>query len=302
MIVGTVSQIKIKKKEEGEKQESEGDKQIKTGDGNKLSRDIKAEEIHWKQDLEWTPEERKTKRQDNDSYSLDVERDTKKRLLASKKKPEDKYQLTTSSGSLCTKAHGRINSPVRKIRLMGYKKGSHGNNSKLFSDGEEKEPSMDKATTTKVSDQEIKAHQINEVFKADGPREHRNADTSCRYFSGGSGQISGVETSSSSKVLGSHKSGRYVEEVKASPVESVSSSPARSSCPKNLASAGVSISWKNQNLKLGEAGSRNVNNRKHFGAITHDTMDRSCQAVNDILQEAEKLRKLADCLKVRFLS
>lgn len=235
---------------------------------------------------------------------------------------------------------------------MGYKKGNNGNNSKLFADGEEKEPSMEKATTTKISVQEIKAHQRNELFQADGPREHRNADTSCRYFSGGSGQISGVETSNSSKVLGSHKSGRYVEEVKASPVESVSSSPARSSCPKNLASAGVSISWKNQKLKYGDAGSRNVNNRKHqsqeadyevlsithprnskqpkpdtceqnskfgdlpctsmktvlenragiknFDAITHETMDRTCQPANDVLQEAEKLRKLADCFKVRF--
>lgn len=320
---------------------------IKTSDGNKLARDIKAEEIHWNQDWEWTPEERKTKHHDNDFC---VERDTMKRLLAPKKKPDHKPQLPTASGSLCTKAHGRINSPIRKIRLMGYKQG---NNIKLFADGNEKEPSMEKATTTKISVQESKAHQKNELFQADGSQEHWNADASCRYFSGGSGQISGVETSSSSKVLGSHKSGRmYVEEVKASPVESVSSSPARSSCPMNFASAGASISRKKQNMKYGDTGSRIVNNRKplsqeanceilstthpsnkkqpkpevckqnpkfgdltctstktvlenragikKFGAIAHETMDRSCQTANEILQEAEKLRKFADCLKVRF--
>lgn len=285
---------------------------------------------------------------------MDVERDTKKRLLVSKRKPDHKPQLTTASGSLCTKAHGNINSPVRKIRLMDYKQGKDGNNSKLFADGEEKEPSMEKAVTTKISVQESKANQRNELFQADCSQEHRNGDASCRYFSGGSGQISGVETSSSSKVSGSNKSGRmYVEEVKASPVESVSSSPARSSCPTNLASAGESISRKNQNMKYGDVGSIIANSRKplsqeanceilstthpgnrkqpkpevcnnskfgdlpctsmktslenragikNFGAITHETMDRPCQAANDILQEAEKLRKRADCFKVRFLS
>ncbi|EFH44449.1 zinc ion binding protein [Arabidopsis lyrata subsp. lyrata] len=254
---GTGCQIKIKKKKEADKKESDGSKHIKTGDGTKLARGVKAEEIHWNQDPEWTPAERKTKRHDNDVYTLDVERDTKKRLLASKKKPDHKPQLTTASGSLCTKSHGNINNPMRKIRLMGNKQVKDGNNSKLFADGEEKEPSMEMAVTTKISVQESKAHQKNELFQADGDgsQEFWNADASCRYFSGGSGQISGVETSSSSKVLGSHKSGRmYVEEVKASPVESVSSSPARSSCPTNL-------------------------------------------AANDILQEAEKLRKRADSFK-----
>ncbi|KAG7547429.1 Zinc finger CW-type [Arabidopsis suecica] len=346
---GTGCQIKIKKKKEADKKESDGSKHIKTGDGTKLARGVKAEEIHWNQDPEWTPAERKTKRHENDFYTLDVERDTKKRLLASKKEPDHKPQLTTASGSLCTKSHGNINNPVRKIRFIGYKQGKDGNNSKLFADGEEKEPSMEMAVTTKISVQESKAHQRNELFQADGSQEHRNADASCRYFSGGSGQISGVETSSSSKVLGSHKSGRmYVEEVKASPVESVSSSPARSSCPTNLVSAGESISRENQNMKYGDGGSIIVNNRKplsqeanceilstthprnrnqpkpevcnnskfgdlpctsmktflenragikNFGAIIHETMDRPCQAANDILQEAEKLRKRGDCFK-----
>ncbi|KAL1220551.1 Cysteine-tryptophan domain-containing zinc finger protein 3 [Cardamine amara subsp. amara] len=347
---GTGSQIKIKKKKEGDKQESDGSMHIKTGDGNKLARDIKAEEIHWNQDLEWTPAERKTKRHDKDFYTLDVEQNTKKRLLASKKKPDDKPQLTSGSGSLCTKAHGKISSPVRKLRLMGYKQSQNGSNLKSYADGEEKEPSVEKAITTKISVQESEAHQRNELFQADGSQEHWNADASCRYFSGGSGQISGVETSSSSKIFGSHKSGRMCgEEVKASPVESVSSSPARSSCPKNLPSAGESIAWKNQNLKYGDDGSRAGNNGiplsqeadceilstthsgnrkqlkpevckqnsefgdlpctsrkmvlenragvKNFGASTHETMDRSCQAANDILQEAEKLRKVAECFK-----
>lgn len=316
---------------------------IKTGDGHKLARDIKAEEIHWNQDPEWTPAERKTKCHDNDFYTFDVERDTKKRLLASKKKPDHKPQLTSGSGSLCTKAHGKISSPVRKIRLMGYKQGQNGNNSKFYADGGEKEPSVEKAITTKISVQEFKAHQRNELFQADSSQEHPNGDASCRYFSGGSGQISGVETSSSSKVFGSNKSGRiYVEEVKASPVESVSSSPARSSCPTNLQSAGESISGSrivNNRIPLSQEANCEIlstshsRNRKqpkpevykqkefgdlpctsmktvlenraginNFGAITHKIMDRSCQAANDILQEAEKLRKLAYCLKVRFLS
>ncbi|XP_010440255.1 PREDICTED: uncharacterized protein LOC104723573 [Camelina sativa] len=347
---GTDCQIKTKKKKEGDKQESDGSKHITTGVGNKLARDMKVEEIHWNQDPEWTPAERKTKRPDNDFHTLDVERDTKKRLLASKSKPDHKRQLPTASGSLCTKAHGRINTPVRKVRLVGSKQGSDGNNLKLFADSDEKEPSMVKATINKISVQESKACQRNELFQADGSQEHRNADASCKYFSGGSGQISGVETSSSSKVVGSHKSGRmYVEEVKASPLGSVSSSPERSSCPTNRASAAESLPRKKQNMKYGDAGSRFFHDRKplsqeanceilstthpknrkqpkpevckrnpkfgdlpctsmksvlknraginKIGDIAHETMDRSCHAANDILQEAEKLKKLANCLE-----
>ncbi|EOA15921.1 hypothetical protein CARUB_v10004015mg [Capsella rubella] len=350
---GTDFQIKTKKKKEGDKQDSDGSKHFTTNVGNKLARDFKVEEIHWNQDLEWTPAERKTKRPDNDLYTLDVEQATKKRLLASKNKPDRKCQLPTASGSLCTKAHGRINSPVRKIRLMGSKQGNDGNNVKMFVDGDEKEPSMVKATINKISVQESLACQRNELFQADGSQEHRYTDASCRHLSGGSGQISGVETSSSSKIVGSHKSGRmYVEEVKASPVGSVSSfssSPARSSCPTNFASAGESISRKKQNMKYGVAGSRIDNAKKplsheanceilstthpknkkqpkpevckqnpKFGDlpcttmktvlenragvkkiddIAHEPMDRSRYAANDILQEAEKLKKLADCLK-----
>ncbi|XP_009146794.1 uncharacterized protein LOC103870417 isoform X1 [Brassica rapa] len=102
---GTGIQIKIKKEKDGDNQESESSKQIKTGDGNKLSRDLKAEEIHCKRDLDCTPAERKTKRHDNDLYPSDVERATKKRLL----------KATTGSGSLCIKAHGIINTPARKF-------------------------------------------------------------------------------------------------------------------------------------------------------------------------------------------
>ncbi|CAA7057600.1 unnamed protein product [Microthlaspi erraticum] len=305
---GSGNQIMIKKKTEGDHQASEGSKQIKTGDGNKLFRDIKAEEIHWKQDQDWTPADRKIKRHDNDFCTSDVERDSKKRLLTSRKKPDHKPQLTNASGSLCTKA--------KKIRLVG----NNGNNSKLSADGEEKLTSM-----------EFKADQRNELFQS-----KQNADASCRFFSGGSGQVSGVETSSSSKVLGSHKSvRRCVEEAKASPVESVSSSPARSSCPKSLALAGERISRQNQNLnriplsqeadcESTHPGNRNqpkpeickqnskfgdlrctsikkdLENRagiENFSSISHETMDRSSQGANVILQEAEQLRTYAECLK-----
>ncbi|XP_010487928.1 PREDICTED: uncharacterized protein LOC104765850 isoform X2 [Camelina sativa] len=168
---GTDCQIKTKKKKEGDKQESDGSKHITTGVGNKLARGMKVEEIHWNQDPEWTPAERKTKRPDNDFHTLDIERDTKKRLLASKSKPDHKRHLPTASGSLCTKAHCRINTPVRKIRLMGSKQGSDGNSLKLFADSDQKEPSMVKATINKISVQESKACQRNELFQAGGSHE-----------------------------------------------------------------------------------------------------------------------------------
>ncbi|CAN7072334.1 unnamed protein product [Brassica oleracea var. botrytis] len=158
-------QIKIKKEKDGDNQESESSKQIKTGDGNKLSRDLKAEEIHCKRDLDCTPAERKTKRHDNDLYPSDVERVTKKRLL----KPDHQPQPTTGSGSLCIKAHGIVSTPARKF-----------------------------------------------------------GDLSC----------SSLKT--------------FLEN---------------------------------------RAGVTNVN------GITHETMDRSSKSANDILQEAEKLKKLADCFK-----
>ncbi|KAF8051151.1 hypothetical protein N665_1790s0005 [Sinapis alba] len=162
---GTGIQVKIKK----EKESNESSKQINTGDGNKLSRDVKAEGIHCKQDLDCTSVERKTKRHDDDLYPSDVERATKKILPPSKEKPDHQPQPTTGSGSLCIKAHGIINSSVRKF-----------------------------------------------------------GDLSCTSL--------------------------------------------------------------NKFLK-NRAGVKNVN------AITHETMDRSSPAVKDILQEAEKLKKLADCLK-----
>ncbi|KAL0874113.1 hypothetical protein Bca101_023818 [Brassica carinata] len=161
---GTCIQIKIKKEEV-----NESSKQIKTGDGNKFSRDVKAEEIHCKQDLDCTPAERNTKRYASDFYPSDVERATKKRLLPSKEKPVHQPQPKTGSGSLCIKAHGIISSPVRKF-----------------------------------------------------------GDLSCTSLK------------------------KFLEN---------------------------------------RAGVKNIN------GITHETMDRSSQDANDILQEAEKLKKLADCLK-----
>ncbi|CAN8275041.1 unnamed protein product [Cochlearia groenlandica] len=110
---GTVSQIKIKRKKESDDQESERSQQIETGDGNKLSRE----------NLDWTPAERKTKRHDNDFNTSDVERDTKKRLLATKKKPDNQTQLTTDSGSLCTKADGIIDSSGMSLQNQNLKSG-----------------------------------------------------------------------------------------------------------------------------------------------------------------------------------
>lgn len=107
-------------------------------------------------------------------YPSDVERATKKRLLPSKEKPDHHPQPTAGSGFLCIKAHGIINSPVRKF-----------------------------------------------------------GDLSCTSLK------------------------KFLEN---------------------------------------RAGVKNVN------GITHETMDRSFQDANDILQEAEKLKKLAECLKVRFWS
>ncbi|CAH8316918.1 unnamed protein product [Eruca vesicaria subsp. sativa] len=181
---GTGVQIKIKKEKEGDNQESERSKQIKTGYGNKLSRDVKAEEIHCKQDLDCAPAERKTKRHDDDIYTSDVERATKKRLIAPKKKPDHQTQPKTGSGSLRIKAHGIINSPVR-IRNQ--------------------------------PEQEVR------------------------------------------------KQGTNFGDLPCTSMKTV---------PEN------------------RAGIKNVN------VITHETMDRSPQAANDILQEAEKKKKLADCLKV----
>ncbi|XP_010524504.1 PREDICTED: uncharacterized protein LOC104802552 [Tarenaya hassleriana] len=307
---GTACQVRAETKQENDQEDGENSKKTKDHDGNALAKKIKSVETPWILNLKRNTAERSTKPSDNGFPAMDLERDTEKKALASKEKLDHQSQSTTGAGPFAAKAYDKTIAPAKRKKLVEYKDGR--------------------------------------------------------------GQVSGTATLSSSKVLGSHKSGRaYAKGVKASPEELISSSPKRSSCTKDLASAGDSIS---QNLHRGDAGSRIINKRTYpegdcefetrthssnykqsklelcdqnskFGglsytnrnttsrqnqlqeypsetkadhlqsavsqdnilknnaaitkvsALTHGSMDSSCQVAKDILIEAKKLRKLADCLK-----
>ncbi|KAB2625234.1 hypothetical protein D8674_016894 [Pyrus ussuriensis x Pyrus communis] len=106
-----------------------------------------------------------------------------------------------------------------------------------------------RATNIVISGTKINSIHVVEkdrsIVKDQQPKKHSKKNASQQTFIGvnslgrdsGSGHVSLAATSSSSKVSGSHKTRVNFEEVKGSPVESVSSSPLRTSNADRLTSA-----------------------------------------------------------------
>ncbi|XP_010533101.1 PREDICTED: uncharacterized protein LOC104808944 isoform X2 [Tarenaya hassleriana] len=364
--LGIACQARFKRKKENHQQENDNSKKTKDADANKLSKKDKSKENPGKLNLVKSMAEKSTKPSDNGFPMVDMERDTEKKVRASQKKLDHQSKPATGDNFLAAKAFDKTIDPVTREKLMEYKCNYNGNHSELLGEGENNVSPNQKYKTSEVSiadHKEMKTRQKDGMHLADGFREY------------GRVPVSRIANLSSSKVLGSHKSGSaYAEEVKALPVESISSSRTRSSCLKDLASGGDNISQNGQNTHYSDAGDRTINRRTYlegdcefesvtqprndkqsdleicgqnskFGglyrtnrnaksrqdqlqdylsesradplqspvsqdnvlksrsattkvsALTRGTMDSSCQVANDVLKEANKLRKLADCLK-----
>lgn len=122
-------------------------------------------------------------------------------------------------------------------------------------------------------DQTAAGTEVRYVDKGHQPRQHRKNNASHQALDGidllgkdlGSGQLSFAATSSSSKVSGSHKARTNFDDVKGSPVESVTSSPLRASNLEKRILAVGDISAKDDGTKggLSSIGSRrSVDNRE----------------------------------------
>lgn len=209
------------------------------------------------------------------SYLEEVKGDMKGKLLLSRKKLGDQADVSLDGGSLDMKTQDiRDNTMKKRKRLdnlngldskeyskaessesgfgwekktgvqknegqnssankcAGHKSNSRStpfmsNNNYLFN-GRENGRSVDK-------DQQLQKPRIKPASQHDLD----NLDLMRRVF--GSGEVSEATTSSSSKVTGSHKNKANFEEVKCSPVESVSSSPLKTFCPDKLTSMAEEI-------------------------------------------------------------
>ncbi|XVE82118.1 hypothetical protein DITRI_Ditri15bG0121500 [Diplodiscus trichospermus] len=196
------------------------------------------------------------------SNSGDVKHDMKERPVVSVKKIVDKTQAS-SDGSLDMRKCDK-RAPVKKRKLPDWQDSQNGH--ELYNKEESSENGFRNEKGSQVSQIEGKhSHRndgggtsnrkttdhliggIEEVRRIDSnqhPSKHKKKGSSQKPLDGldssrrdsGTGQISMAATSSSSKISGSRKTRANFEKTRGSPVESVSSSPMRTSYPERLAS------------------------------------------------------------------
>lgn len=174
----------------------------------------------------------------------DSKHDGKDRLKVSVGKTKDKGRVSLDEGSLDMRNHDTVDS-VKKRKLKEYRDSGydHLQESKIsvqekFSDSrKEKKARLSKSegresSTSKGTGRTDKkvSHSKNQKLRQDpgSSLSQRSLDgMDCMKRDLRSVQASAAATSSSSKVSGSHKTKASFQEVKGSPVESVSSSPLR---------------------------------------------------------------------------
>ncbi|XVF38689.1 hypothetical protein REPUB_Repub20aG0123400 [Reevesia pubescens] len=209
--------------------------------------------------------------------SGDVKHDIKERSVVSVKKVVDKTQASSDGGSLDVKCDKRASVKKRKFRDWQDSQNGHelymkeessesgfrNENKSLVSKIERKQSNSndgDGASNRKSMDHLIgsieEVRSIDRNQKLSKPKKRGSSqkildglDSSRR--DSGTGQISMAATSSSSKVSGSRKTRANFEEARGSPVESVSSSPMRTSYPERLASTGGDGSGKDDAANSG---------------------------------------------------
>ncbi|XP_038723973.1 cysteine-tryptophan domain-containing zinc finger protein 3-like isoform X1 [Tripterygium wilfordii] len=212
--------------------------------------------------------------------------DVKDRLLGSVKKSGGQAQVFMDGGSVNMKTHNELDLSVKKRKLKEWQD-SYNNvqKSEIYAKEESSESGYRKVkkfkvlNTTRKESGESKKGKVMQILAkgsqgkpADGtvegvgsmnksqqPYNKRRKQVSEQILAGVDSmrrdfrpeQVSVAATSSSSKVSGSHKTRAIFEEVKGSPVESVSSSPLRTSHVKKTTSAQLDNVVKNEAIKCG---------------------------------------------------
>ncbi|TYI38858.1 hypothetical protein ES332_A02G058100v1 [Gossypium tomentosum] len=197
------------------------------------------------------------------SNSGDVKHDIKEKTVASLKKLVDQTQASSDAGSLDMRICDK-RAPVKK-RKLDWQDSQNGNElcmkeessesgfrneKKLrFSKIEGKQPNRndgDSVSNRKSMDHSIGGiEEVRSIDRVQQSSKHKKKSSS-KVLDGldssrrdsGTGQILVAATSSSSKVSGSRKTRANFEEARGSPVESVSSSPMRTSYPGKPATTG----------------------------------------------------------------
>ncbi|KAM2656927.1 hypothetical protein EV1_012362 [Malus domestica] len=156
------------------------------------------------------------------------------------------FQDFGHEGKVCTKEENG-ESGYRKEKKSRILKSDRKESS--TSNGDDRSNRKSRATQIVMSGTKVHSIHLAEkdrsIVKDQQPKKHSKKNASQQTFNGvnllgrdlGSGHVSLAATSSSSKVSGSYKTRVNFEEVKGSPVESVSSSPLRTSNADRLTSA-----------------------------------------------------------------
>ncbi|KAK7363607.1 hypothetical protein VNO77_05756 [Canavalia gladiata] len=134
----------------------------------------------------------------------------------------------------------------------------------------QRESGMKRGFLSDSRDQMAVRTEVKSVSKVQQPRKNRKNVTSYQAFDCfdplskdlGSGQLSLAATSSSSKVSGSHKARTYLEDVRSSPVESVTSSPLRTS---NLDKRILAIGDTSEKVDARKGGLSSMSSKKSLG-------------------------------------
>ncbi|WCJ23523.1 Cysteine-tryptophan domain-containing zinc finger protein 7 [Euphorbia peplus] len=224
------------------------------------------------------------------SFSGDVKCEKKERLLVSVKKLSDPPQVSSDGGSLNVGMSDKKNISIKKRKLKEWQDDqnglqSTGNDEDSCGSGLKKVKKlkvsksgafiMNNTRREKLDKTEVVAHDLSSgsqdravqgvtaerrIHKDQRLQKHRGKFAQQQHLDAtdssrkdlGLGQLSTTATSSSSKVSGSLKTRTTLEDVKGSPVESVSSSPMRIPFSEKLGSTGGGILGKDDDAMNGD--------------------------------------------------
>ncbi|TKY54131.1 MORC family CW-type zinc finger protein 4 [Spatholobus suberectus] len=184
----------------------------------------------------------------SDDGSLDATNSSKSGSIKKRKMSDwldnDKHNKTLSlEGDMQCGKEGNVNRKEKKYVVLNTE-------AKSVTDSDDKlirESGMKRVFLSDSRDEMAVGTEVKSVNKVQQPRKHKKSVASYQALNCfdplgkdlGSGQLSLAATSSSSKVSGSHKARTNLEDVRGSPVESVTSSPLRTSnMDKRILAAG----------------------------------------------------------------
>ncbi|EOY06471.1 hypothetical protein QUC31_016266 [Theobroma cacao] len=275
---GEAKQAKTKKKRESDLYAYDGSKKTKTEDMYTIDKhqgsnlDPRRVGLNSSAGLPNQANGRSMQNYNECSHSGDVKHDMKERSVVSVKKFVDHTQASSDGGSLDMRICDKRDTFMKKRKLEDWQDSQNGH--ELYMKELSSESGFRNKKKSRLSKNEGKQshrndgdgtsnrksmdHLIGGVEEISNDQnqklsKHKKKSASQKTLDGldslrrdsGTGQISVAATSSSSKVSGSCKTGANFEEAKGSPVESVSSSPMRTSYPEKFISTGGDGSGKN---------------------------------------------------------